>query len=355
MVYIAPAVERALTRELAFPHYDFMGEDGGETYADGPEPRRGEAIFDGPYPRTWEEFVGQSTARTHLRAVIRSAKERGTRLDHVLLAAGAGGIGKSSLARLIAHEMGVGLLELSGPVKVDDARTALHNCKPGDVLFYDEFHQAVTGGKGNSEWLLHLLQDGRLLTSSGPERVPDVTVVAATTDAQRLPSTILGRFKIRPVLNAYTEDEAVLILRGLAARLDLVLSDADALALTRASGRQAREMSALLVAYRDTRYATEDGSYDLEMALAWVGVTHDGLTALAQSYLINLMVLRGGASLATLAGAMNEPGPLYQTENLLISSGYVKIDSSGRSLTKEGQVRAQELRRHLGLVPGAGA
>lgn len=346
-MFVSPAIEAQLRRDLAL--CDF-GDDG-DDFADGPQPSYGEAIFGKDYPRSWDEFVGQATARTHLQAVIRSAKERGARLDHVLLSAGAGGIGKSSLARLIAAEMGVGLLELSGPVKVDDARKALMNMQPGDILFYDEFHQAVTGGKGNSEWLLHLLQDGRLLTAEGPVRVPDVTVVAATTDAGKLPATILGRFKVRPMLAGYTEPEAVQILTGMARRLGLEDLNDDALALTRASSRAPREMGALLVAYRDSRYATPDGAHSVPLALEWVGVTHDGLTSVAQSYLVTLMVLRGGASLSVLAGAMNEPGPLDRTENLLISSGLIAIDSTGRKLTPAGRARAQELRELHDLTP----
>ncbi len=245
---------------------------------EGPKPRRGADIFEGtpPYPASWPEFVGQQLAKARLQAAVKGAKRRGVRLGHVLLASGTAGIGKSSLARLIAGEMGVGFMELSGPVSVDDAREALRNMEDGDVLFWDELHQAVTGGKSKVEWLLHLLQDGRLLTAAGPEKMPDVTVVAATTDAGKLPTTILGRFPIKPVLAAYGTDDALEIMRGLAARMGFgtrenPLRDGDLAALCRASMHQPREMKSLLETYRDTAEATDTGTYDLDLTLEWSG------------------------------------------------------------------------------------
>jgi Holliday junction resolvasome RuvABC ATP-dependent DNA helicase subunit len=108
--------------------------------------KRGTEIFEGgDYPHTFDEFVGQAEAKTQLRTAIASAQARGAPLDHVLLASGAQGIGKTTLAQIIAAELGVGLVSVSGAMTVNDARTILLQMRPGDVLFWDEFHLAVSG------------------------------------------------------------------------------------------------------------------------------------------------------------------------------------------------------------------
>jgi Holliday junction DNA helicase RuvB len=323
---------------------------------EGPSPKRGEEIFgDGPYPRSWDQFIGQDTAIRHLKAVIASARARGTRPDHILLASGMGGVGKSSLARLIAYLLGVGFMELSGPVSVEEARAALRGMQNGDVLFLDEIHQLVTGGKGKAEWLLHLLQDGRLLTAAGSEPMPDVTIIGATTDAQRLPTTILGRFKVRPVLEAYTDEEALRIIKGMAYKLEFgselypMPPDDTLAALATAANNAPRDMTALLVAYRDTYYDGEPG-FDINTAMAWAGVSSDGLNRIAQDYLLVLVSCEGKASLATIAGMLGEPGPLAHTENLLGQRGYITIESGGRRLTVDGVRRAGKLLHERGLA-----
>ncbi len=318
---------------------------------DGPQPRRGAEIFEGDYPCDWSAFVGQERAKEHLQAAISSARARGRRLDHVLIASGMAGVGKTSLARLVAGSMGAGFQELSGTISVDEARPALQVMEPGDVLFIDEIHQ-VSGVKG--EWLLHLLQDGRLLTGRGAEPMPDITVVAATTDPQRLPRTILDRFVIRPTLAPYTDEEAVRITCELAARLGFgsgvipTPEPGDLLAMARAGNNSPRSIRALLATYRDTRFA--GGEYSLDLALTWAGTTRDGLDNTAQEYLLVLAACEGQASLATISGQMGEPGPLRHTEALLGMRGYVTIEGRGRKLTTAGVQRVGELMVERGLV-----
>lgn len=313
---------------------------------EGPTVRRGEEIFSGTdYPRTWADFVGQPGARAYLQATIASAQARGARLDHVLLASGMPGVGKTSLAKLIASEMKVGIVELSGQVGVDEARTALRGMDDGDVLFYDEIHLAMAGGGAKAGWLLHLLQDGGLMTPAGFEKMPAVTVVAATTDAQRLPATILGRFMIRPVLEGYTPAESLEITQHLAHRMNLspMPDVADLRVVARASNNSPREMRGLLVALRDSYFAGEPG-YDIDVALSWAGVTRDGLSRLAQDFMVVLLVMcEGKASLATVAGLLNEPGPLGHTEQLLQQAGYLTIEPGGRALTEAGITRTVQL------------
>lgn len=333
------------------------GEYNARTSA-GPVPKYGDAIFDGDYPRDWEQLIGQRKAVTQIIAAMRSAFLREQRLDHVLLSSGLHGIGKSSIARLIAWGMGVGFMELSGPVSVDEARALLRGMQDGDVLFYDEIHQAVTGGKGKAEWLLHLLQDGRLLTAQGAEKAPNITVVGATTDAGRLPLTILSRFPIKPVLDPYTEDEATLIAEQLALRLGmgtdvLPLPSAGILRQVAIAGNASpRDMRALLVALRDVYLGLGTG-FDMDQARTWVGVTADGLTQGAQDYLITMLVqCEGRAGASTIAAALREPGPLGHTEQLLATKGYLRITPNGRELTEEGTVRTIKLLTERGLLEG---
>ncbi len=313
----------------------------------GPQPRRGAEIFDDADPRTWEEFVGQARARQHLCAAIRSAQARDRRLDHVLIAS-ISGAGKTSLARLIASELGVGLVELSGVIGVDEARAALQSMKDGDVLFIDEIHMMVAGGKAKAEWLLPFLQTGKLLTSRGAEPMPDVTVIGATTDVQKLPHTITDRFIIQPMLVPYRDTEAVQILAGMAQRMGFgsdglpPVPDDDLAALARAANNSPRGMRNLLATYRDTLFQA-DGGYDLDLALSWRGVTRDGLDQVAQDYLMVLVACEGQASLATIQGQMGESGPLHYTESLLGARGYMTIEGRGRKLTSEGVQRAAEL------------
>lgn len=311
--------------------------------------RVGDAVFVGDYPKTWDGYVGQASVKAQLIATCRSARVRGKRLPHTLLASAQAGVGKTSIARLLAGEMGVGFAEVSGVVAVDEARKILRDLQDGDILFYDEIHQAVQGGKGKAEWLLHLLQDGVLVTALGREPMPDITVVAATTDAQRLPRTILGRFEVRPTLEVPSDDDSQAIALTLSERMGFggehlkPLSLDLAMAVARAGDASPREMRAILVALRDHTIGTDADEYDLPTALAWAGYTYDGLTKQACDYLLALVLAEGKAGLSTLAGILGEPGPLDHTEALLQRRGYMEIEANGRRLTEAGQQRAFEL------------
>lgn len=318
-----------------------------------PSPLVGDAIFEGTdYPRTWDGFVGQERAVAQLRAACFSARYRQQRMDHCLIASGIAGIGKTALAKLIAADLGTGLVEISGKVTVDDVRPILQGMQDNDVLFFDEIHQAVSGGAAKAEWLLQLLQDGALVTKSGVELLPKITVIAATTDVQKLPTTIIGRFPIKPVLQPYTAAQAEQIAHTVAKKLgfgDLVPYYDDLSTIAVASNGNPRDMRALLIALRDSYLAYQ--AYDLDLALDWVGVTKDGLTRVAQDYLIVLLTMfegRGGEK--SIGSALNEPGPLRHTEQLLVQAGYITITPSGREMTEDGVTRTVALLAERGLV-----
>jgi Holliday junction DNA helicase RuvB len=320
--------------------------------------KRGDEILEGPYPPSFMDFVGQRNARLQIMAAITSSAHRDARLDHMLLASGFPGIGKSSLARLTAHLRGVGFVELGGAVTDKDAMKALKEMQDGDVLFLDEIHRLVTGGKARAEWLLTLLQDGVLHMPSGVFQAPDVTVIAATTDAQKLPETILDRFTIKPTLVPYTTAEATEIATLHATRLGFgktkpnlpMPEETEWLsAIAKACDNNPRRIGQLLAIVRDIALSTEldnllpDGTgYDLDLALEWAGLTPDGLTSGMQDYLVALFVYGGKAGIGTLKASLNETD-VSHTEKGLIQKGYVIVASGGRELTDFGRERALEL------------
>jgi Holliday junction DNA helicase RuvB len=301
--------------------------------------KRGAEIFAGTdYPQSFSRFIGQHQAVAQCKAAISSAQQRGTRLDHILLASGTQGIGKTTLARIIAYEMNAGLVEVSGPVTVDDARRILSAMEDGDILFWDEFHLAVQGGKGKAEWLLPFLTDRVLLTKDSVEAMPDVTVLGATTDVGRLPTTVTSRFMVTPQLTYYSDVEAIMLAAQLADRMNVPLDDHfDAIAA--ASDNNPRQMRVVLTSVRDIILDT--GQVDLETAFRWAGVTRDGLSRVCQDFLLALLQAKDHtASLDTLQGLLGEPGPIKYAENQLIAKGLVHITGRGRQLTDEGIERA---------------
>ena len=306
----------------------------------------------GVYPQSWDEFVGQENVKRQLIIACRSAKIRGASLDPVLIRGGQPGIGKTTLALLIAAEMGGNLKMIAGPTKPQQVRFLLAGMQDGDVLFYDEIHQAVKGGKGNSEWLLHLLENGTFIGPLGVEDTPKISIVGATTDAGRLPRTVLDRFT--PVhLTGYSEPEAARICLHMAGQMfdKLPMPSADdCRAIARAASHNPRMIRNLLAVTRDialaTRKSNHDGKrYDLTQALDFLGLTEDGLDGVAQRYLVALFTdFPTGAGERALRDRLQEPGGLQYVETALLDKGLIAMTKQGRMLTGEGIRRAKELK-----------
>lgn len=305
--------------------------------------KRGAEIFAGTdYPATFSRFVGQHQAVAQIKASISSAQQRGTRLDHILLASGTQGIGKTTLAQIVASEMGTGFVSVSGAITVTDARDILRAMEPQDILFWDEFHLAINGGKAKAEWLLPMLTDAVLLTKDSVEAMPDVTVIGATTDAGRLPVTITSRFMVRPALTFYTDAEGVLLVKQLTERMQVALPDEYFGDIAQAADNNPREMRLILTSVRDIILST--GNVDLETAFRWAGVTPDGLSRTCQEILLALLLAKDHtASLETLQGLLGEPGPIKYAENQLMAKGLVTITGRGRQLTDAGLERSTRL------------
>lgn len=312
----------------------------------------------GDYPTSWDAFIGQESAKRQLRVAAASARLRGEPLEHVLLSSPEPGIGKTSLALLCGMELGTNVKVVSGKIPPAQARIALSGLEDGDVLFYDEIHMAVQGGKGNAEWLLHLLQDGVIMGPMGPEAQPKITIIGATTDVGRLPKTIIDRFAKRPDLSPYSDEEATSIALGKAGRLFTTpaspfpslenLQD-----VARAAVNNPRIIGHILSNLRDIAVTTEAEnydrdarSYDLTEALAWMGLTGDGLDRTARRYLVALLKdFAGGAGERALADRLGETGGLGHVEKVLMSKGLVAKTKQGRVLTGVGIKRAQQIEK----------
>lgn len=316
---------------------------------------RASTLLGGEYPKTWNAFIGQDQAKAQLRTAARAAKMREEPLPHCLIESGVPGIGKTSLALLTAAEMGTGARVVSGKMNVHDARMTFAEMRDRDVLIVDEAHQMVDGGKASAEWTLHYLQDGKLVTPLGVEDMPKVTLIFCTTEAGRLPDTILSRFRLRPQLVAYTEDEAAVIAKGIAQRVlkgeGLPMPSPENLRqVARAASHQPRLMIAVLESVRDIALVENLSNYskrqyDLSTTLQWLGLTEDGLTQTACRLMVVLLCDFGGqpAGVAALQDRLQEPGGLAYTERLLMDKGLLAKGPGGRTLTTEGIRRAREL------------
>ncbi len=311
--------------------------------------------LDGQYPDSWDEYIGQDAAKRSLRIAAKSAAMRGVNMDHALIASPFAGIGKTALALLAIRTAGRRVLVVSGSMKISDVRLMFTRVEDGDIIFYDEIHKSVEGGKKNAEWMLHYLENGVLVTPFGEEKVPAVTIIGATTDKGLLPDSILQRFKVIDLV-AYTDAEGAQIAAGLGQKLlgaaGLTPINAEVAAdVAAAASNQPRMMRKLLIAVRDLAITEEiptpdDGKYDLSEALEFAGLTHDGLTLEAQKYLI-IMVTELRAEPAG-AGLMKERlglvgNGLSMVEMLLLDKGLILKSKQGRVLTAAGMKRAVQL------------
>ena len=325
---------------------------GGDATANVPKPKRGAAIFENAdSPRTWDAYIGQTKAKRALMLAIKSAEFRKARLPHVLIASGSPGVGKSALARLIGAQMGVGVTEITGEMNQDRARAVIGVMKSGDILVWDEFHQALNAGKRHAEWLLTFLQEGTLMGPEGLVKMPAVTVVAATTDKGCIPEPILSRFGVIPELEAYTEAEYHQIARnasvGFFESVGLApLTDSTLIEVTAAS-KSPRLMKHLLANLRDCEIGgvaerNAEGDLDLSDTLDLMGLTRDGLDSDSISYLLALFSSDKPIGIRHLMSQLGMADIPILVEAELNRRGYLSVSRDGRQITAEGRERVKE-------------
>ena len=311
-------------------------------------------------PRTLADFVGQRASRENLAIFIAAAAARGDALDHVLLH-GPPGLGKTTLAQIVAREMGVGFRATSGPViqRAGDLAAILTNLQPRDVLFIDEIHRLQPAIE---EILYPAMEDFQLdlIIGEGPAArsvridLSPFTLVAATTRAGLLATPLRDRFGIPLRLVFYTPEELRLIVARGAFRLGLALTADAADEIGRRSRGTPRIAGRLLRRVRDFAAVdgkTEIGRADADAALTRLEVDALGLDAMDRRYLRRIAEHHGGGPVGveTLAAALSEARDTLEdvVEPFLIQEGLVLRTSRGRVLGAPGW-------RHLGLQAPAG-
>ncbi|HEX3664078.1 MAG TPA: Holliday junction branch migration DNA helicase RuvB [Rhizomicrobium sp.] len=306
-------------------------------------------------PKRLAEFVGQQQARENLSIFIQAARERGEALDHVLFS-GPPGLGKTTLAQIVARELGVNFRSTAGPVlaKAGDLAAILTNLEARDVLFIDEIHRL---NPAVEEILYPAMEDFQLdlIIGEGPAarsvkiELAQFTLIGATTRAGLLTNPLRDRFGIPVRLNFYTEAELEEIVNRGARVLGIGLTADGANEIARRARGTPRIAGRLLRRVRDFAAVAGVAAIDrpiADKALAALEVDGAGLDAMDRRYLSTIAVNYGGGPVGveTLAAALSEPRDAIEDiiEPYLIQCGLLQRTPRGRLITAHAF-------RHLGL------
>jgi len=311
-------------------------------------------------PSLFSDFTGQPRVKERLEIAVAAARQRGEALDHILLN-GPPGLGKTTLANILAKAMGAGLKSTSGPTieKAADLAGLLTNLEEGDVLFIDEIHRLQ---KTIEEYLYPAMEDFKLdiIIDQGPNarsvrlNLPRFTLIGATTRSGLLSAPLLTRFPIRERLDYYQCTQMEKIVIRSANLLNVTIDAAGAHEIARRSRGTPRIANNLLRRVRDYAQVKGDGTITSQIAdyaLAMLEIDQNGLDEMDKRILEAIIVKFGGGpvgvnSLAVAVG--EEPDTIEEVyEPYLIMEGYLNRTSQGRVATELSY-------KKLGLKPAAG-
>ncbi len=295
-------------------------------------------------PKSFKDFIGQSDAKNNLIIFAKSAKKRDTAMDHVLFY-GPPGLGKTTLAQIIAYELGVNFKSTSGPIltKSGDLAALLTNLEPRDVLFIDEIHRL---NPVVEEVLYPALEDFSLdlMIGEGPSArsvkidLEPFTLIGATTRLGLLTTPLRDRFGIPTKLKFYKVEELVLIILRLSSLLNCKISDEGSLEIAKRARGTPRIAGRLLRRVMDFAIIKGNGEITKDIAdvsLSQLGIDNLGLDEADRKYLSFLSDHSGGpVGVETIAAALSEPRDAIEEviEPFLIKEGLIQRTPRGRIL-----------------------